>query len=77
MLDRESKRERILEGKLREIRIKIKKEQEEAVKVAQQAALAAEMKDEAPVLKPSTSEGECKSWRLAGARSAIIFRFQF
>jgi hypothetical protein len=58
MLDRESKRERILEGKLREIRIKIKKEQEEAAKAAQQAALAAEMKDETPVLKHSTSEGE-------------------
>lgn len=58
MLDRESKRERILEGKLREIRIKIKKEQEEAAKAAQQAALAAEMKDEMPTLKPSNSESE-------------------
>jgi hypothetical protein len=35
MLDRESKREKILEGKLREIKIKLKKQQEEEARAAE------------------------------------------
>lgn len=51
MLDRESKREKILEGKLREIKIKLKKQQEQeqaratAELLARQAEKAAEDKE--------------------------------
>jgi hypothetical protein len=65
MLDRESKREKILEGKLREIKIKLKKQQEEETRAAElllrQAEIAAEdikAQEETPKVKPSMSHGE-------------------
>jgi hypothetical protein len=64
MLDRESKREKILEGKLREIKIKLKKQQEEEARAAElllrQAEMSDEMKaqEEALKNKPSMSQGE-------------------
>jgi hypothetical protein len=62
MLDRESKREKILEGKLREIKIKLKKEQEMAAAQAKQALIAAEeAKSGTPSIKPSTSQREFES----------------
>lgn len=68
MLDRESKREKILEGKLREIKIKLKKQQEEEVRAAEmllrQAEIAAEdikAQEEAPKVKRSMSHGESES----------------
>jgi hypothetical protein len=42
MLDRESKREKILEGKLREIKIKLKKQQEEEARAAEMLLRQAE-----------------------------------
>lgn len=65
MLDRESKREKILEGKLREIKIKFKKQQEqEAARASELLARQAEKsaddikaKEEVPAVKPSLSHG--------------------
>lgn len=66
MLDRESKREKILEGKLREIKIKLKKQQEQAdaraamelLRQAEKTADDLKAPEETPKLKPSTSQGE-------------------
>lgn len=68
MLDRESKREKILEGKLREIKIKLKKQQEEEARAAElllrQAEIAAEeIKEEAPKVKPSTSQSKLNAYK--------------
>lgn len=66
MLDRESKREKILEGKLREIKIKLKKQKEEEARNAElllrQAENAAEnikAQDEAEG-KPTTAQSKWK-----------------
>lgn len=66
MLDREGKREKILEGKLREIKIKLKKQQEQQEArasdlLARQAEKAVEeikAQEEEPQVKPSTSQGK-------------------
>lgn len=64
MLDRESKREKILEGKLREIKIKLKKQQEEEARAAElmlrQAENAAEniKAQEDAKAKPSMAQSE-------------------
>lgn len=62
MLDRESKREKILEGKLREIKIKLKKQQEQQEArandlLARQAEKNAEEVKPAEV-KPSLSQSK-------------------
>ena len=65
MLDRESKRERILEGKLREIKIKLKKQVElQDAKVSDLLQLQAEMppeenkvQDDLPKIKPELVQG--------------------
>lgn len=58
MLDREGKREKILEGKLREIRIKLKKQQEQQEFALRQAEKATdEIKDE-PEVKLALSRSE-------------------
>lgn len=78
MLDRESKREKILEGKLREIKIKLKKQQEQEVArataelLARQAEKAAEevkATEEAPKIIPTLSEG---IWKLGGDIQSLI-----
>lgn len=69
MLDRESKREKILEGKLREIKIKLKKQQEQAearasaLLVAQAEKANEDIKVQEEPLKviPSLDQGE--RWR--------------
>lgn len=66
MLDRESKREKILEGKLREIKIKLKKQHElQDAKVSDLLQLQAEMPpaenkiiDDLPKIKPEQIQGE-------------------
>ena len=66
MLDRENKREKILEGKLREIKIKLKKQQEQQEArasdlLARQAEKAAEdvkTQEEVPLVKPSLSQSK-------------------
>jgi hypothetical protein len=70
MLDRESKREKILEGKLREIKIKLKKQQEQqearahdlmlrqAIEKAEKAADEIKAQEELPTVKPSLSQGK-------------------
>lgn len=66
MLDREGKREKILEGKLREIKIKLKKQQEQQEArasdlLARQAEKAVEeikAQEEEPKVKPSMSQGK-------------------
>jgi hypothetical protein len=58
MLDREGKREKILEGKLREIRIKLKKQQEQQELLLRQAEKAAEEIKEEPQMKPQLNQ--CK-----------------
>lgn len=67
MLDRESKREKILEGKLREIKIKLKKQLEEEAKAAElllrQAEIAADdikAQEDMPKVKSSTSQSKFK-----------------
>lgn len=80
MLDRESKREKILEGKLREIKIKLKKEQEQAAaQLAARAASQAERAaaelnppEETPVIKPTLSQ--CKRFYKLRA-STFLFSF--
>jgi hypothetical protein len=65
MLDRESKREKILEGKLREIKIKLKKQVElQDAKVSDLLQLQAEMPpeenkvhDDLPKIKPELVQG--------------------
>jgi len=65
MLDRESKREKILEGKLREIKIKLKKQVElQDAKVSDLLQLQAEMppednkvQDDLPKIKPELVQG--------------------
>lgn len=66
MLDRESKREKILEGKLREIKIKLRKQQEQmesraSEMLARQSEKSAdEVKAEEQLkLMPSTSQSKC------------------
>lgn len=65
MLDRESKREKILEGKLREIKIKLKKQMEQqearaAALLAKEAEKAAveeiKAQEEVPKVKPSAAQ---------------------
>lgn len=60
MLDRENKREKILEGKLREIKIKLKKQQEQqALELLRQAEKTSEdikAQEEAPKAKPSLEQ---------------------
>lgn len=67
MLDRESKREKILEGKLREIKIKLRKQQEQQEAKASDMLLrqadkstTEEIKvhEEVPKVKPSLSQGK-------------------
>lgn len=67
MLDREGKREKILEGKLREIKIKLKKQQEQQEArasdlLARQAEKAVEeikaQEEEPKVIIPSMSQGK-------------------
>lgn len=66
MLDRENKREKILEGKLREIKIKLKKQQEAADLLARQAEKAVEdVKDDVPLVKPSLSQSMSNFLRLS------------
>lgn len=67
MLDRESKREKILEGKLREIKIKLKKQLEEEARAAELLLRQAEVtaddikaQEEMPKVKSSTSQGKLK-----------------
>lgn len=60
MLDREGKREKILEGKLREIRIKLKKQQEQQELLLRQAEKAAEEIKEEPQVKPQLNQCENK-----------------
>lgn len=65
MLDRESKREKILEGKLREIKIKMKKQQElQEARISDLLSLQAEkppdeikVQDDLPKVKSSLSQG--------------------
>ena len=66
MLDRESKREKILEGKLREIKIKLKKQQEQQearasdllLRQAEKTADDIKAQEAVPMVKPSVSQGE-------------------
>lgn len=66
MLDRESKREKILEGKLREIKIKLKKQQEQQearasdllLRQAEKTAEDGKTQQEVPMVKPSVSQGK-------------------
>jgi hypothetical protein len=68
MLDRESKREKILEGKLREIKIKLKKHLElQDAKVSDLLQLQAvvppedtKIHDDLPKIKPELVQGEKK-----------------
>lgn len=79
MLDRESKREKILEGKLREIKIRLRKQQEQQdskaadllLRQAEKAA-AEEIKthEELPKLKPSLDQGSVNKF-------FCFFRFKF
>lgn len=78
MLDRESKREKILEGKLREIKIKLKKQQEQQeakasdllLRQAEKTTEEIKVQEELPKVKPSSSQGKwmnhhrgsCYSW---------------
>jgi hypothetical protein len=66
MLDRESKREKILEGKLREIKIKLKKQADEGLKIMDLLPLQAELppeekekdEDDLPKIKPELVQSE-------------------
>jgi hypothetical protein len=58
MLDREGKREKILEGKLREIRIKLKKQQEQQELLLRQAEKAADEIKEEPQVKPLLNQSK-------------------
>lgn len=66
MLDRESKREKILEGKLREIKIKLKKQQEQQearakdllARQAEKAIEEVKAQEEVPLVKPSLSQSK-------------------
>lgn len=79
MLDRESKREKILEGKLREIKIRLRKQQEQQdskaadllLRQAEKAA-AEEIKthEELPKVKPSLDQGSVN-------KLFCFFRFKF
>lgn len=68
MLDRESKREKILEGKLREIKIKLKKQLEDEARAAEQLLRQAETTDtskaqEEVKAKPTMAQSKYKSQR--------------
>lgn len=68
MLDRESKREKILEGKLREIKIKLKKQADESLKIMDLLPLQAELppeekekvEDDLPKIKPELVQSKLK-----------------
>lgn len=82
MLDRESKREKILEGKLREIKIKLKKQQEQAdarasALLASQAEKAnEEVKVVEEVQKPKQSLDQGKIRKIHLVTACKGFRFQ-
>lgn len=79
MLDREGKREKILEGKLREIKIKLKKQNEqqtlELLKQAEKLSEDIKVQEEAPKAKPSLEEGSSKLFFFCRHHRIIFWPF--